>query len=97
MALSLLSEFITFDVLSEQFLIEANILNIKDKNGQETSIHEFLKQYTDALSTIELKNAFVKKVANLLINDERFHEIPESMPADAPDWAKKAYQERQLY
>ena len=94
--LPLFLEFLTFS-FDDEMLIEANILNIKDKLNQDTSIHEYLKQYTELLGTPEMKNAFVKKIATLLINDERFHQAVRELPPEAPDWAKKAQQEQQLY
>lgn len=83
--------------MDQQFLVEANILNIKDKFNQKTSIHEYLKYYTDQLNDPNLKNMFVKKVAILLINDDRFHTAVHDLPPNAPDWAKKAQQDQLLY
>jgi len=80
-------EFYTANTL--EMIIEANVMNVKDEY-QGTSIHNFLNNYVDSFRTKEAKQMWLKKLAKLFINDNRYLNVVRDLPADAPEWAQKA-------
>lgn len=82
-------------ILAVYDLYEANIFNITDKY-QDVSIHDYLKQFAENLPT-QHRAPFIKKITNLLINDDRFHYAMRELPAGAPDWAQRALASEQLF
>lgn len=76
-------------------LTEANVVNIKDE-FEGNSIAKYLKHFADNLGSEEAKTTFIKKLSKLFINDERFLYAVRQLPANAPDWAKKAMDDGQL-
>lgn len=87
---SLLSSFITPVML----LTEANLYNLDTKyNG--ISLASFLAPHLQNVSEATRKS-LQKKLAKLIINDEKLHKPMTKVPNDAPDWARAAAEQGQL-
>lgn len=82
-------------ILAVYDLYEANVFNITDKY-QDVSIHDYLKQFAENLPG-QHRGPFIKKITNLLVNDDRFHYAVRELPAGAPDWAQRALASEQLF
>lgn len=83
-------------ILAAYHLYEANVFNIKDEY-EGVSINKYLKTHAQNLPGAELQNLFIKKLTNLLVNDERFLYAVRQLPTNAPEWAQKAVAAQQLY
>lgn len=78
------------------FLNEANILNNVDPHDGH-SIQKFLKFYANGLATAPGKKMFIKKLSKFLMNDPKYHFAVRELPADAPDWARQAMEDNDLF
>lgn len=76
-------------------ITEANVVNVKvDFDGN--SITKYVNHYAENLGSQEVKQIFAKKIAKLLVNDERFLYAVRNLPDNAPEWTKEAMQKGEL-
>lgn len=78
----------------QSLLLEANVYNV-DVSYAGNSLSKFLKPYIANVSEVSQK-ALQKKLAKLLMNNEKFLKKVEKLPADAPEWAQQAQAAGQL-
>lgn len=81
--------------VEEEMISEANVANIKQPIGSDTTIVKYLTNYAKEFPE-EYRAPFIKKMTNLLINDERYLFALRDLPDNAPDWAKTAVATGQL-
>lgn len=67
----------------QPLLLEANVYNV-DVSYAGNSLSKFLKPYIANVSEVSQK-ALQKKLAKLLMNNEKFLKKVEKLPADAPE------------
>jgi hypothetical protein len=76
-------------------ILEANVANIKQPIGSDLSINSYLTKFAKEIPQ-ELRAPFIKKLTQLLINDERFLYAMREVPQGAPEWVTKAVADGQL-
>lgn len=81
-------------IFDRTILTEANVYNV-DVSYNGFSLSKFLKPYLANVGEASQK-ALQKKLARLLMNNEKFLKPVTKLPDDAPDWAKAALQQGQL-
>lgn len=81
-------------LLESQQLNEANLINLDQKyNG--VSVSAFLDPYVANVGEKD-RAAFKKKLAKLIVNDEKYHKPVTKLADNAPEWAQKALEAGQL-
>ena len=77
-------------------LVEANVLNI-DLPYNNISINKYLANIFKDVPESPIKQQLVKKLARLIVNDNRFLEPVEELPKNAPEWATAALERGELF
>lgn len=78
----------------QPLLLEANVYNV-DVSYAGTSLAKFLQPHIENVSEVSRK-ALQKKLAKLLMNNDKFLKKVDKLPSNAPDWAQQALAAGQL-
>lgn len=83
--------------MSYLFLTEANILNLNEPHGTVDTVDSFVNQFAKQVTTAEGKNFFLKTLHALISKNDDILHLLTDLPDDAPQWAKTAYEDNDLY